>query len=188
MKSSGRHFIRWLAISLLALSMPLTAQFAPPGVINAGATVDSGEDVQVKHVVARNGVFHAVWASQNDYTGTSGGDPDIFYSRNAGSGWSIPILVNSYGTADNSIANDDREPVLAIDAAGKLHCLWQSNYIFAGAGADWDVFYASFDGAAWSVALPATYCTRACWRCQAAGCLLPGKRPLQVAIATSSGR
>jgi hypothetical protein len=155
MKSSGRHFIRWLAISLLALPMPLTAQFAPPGVINAGATVDSGEDVQVDHVVGRNGLFHAVWASQNDYTGTAGGDPDIFYSRNAGSGWSIPILVNSYGAADNSIANDDREPVLVIDAAGKLHCLWQSNYIFAGAGADWDVFYASFDGTAWSVALPA---------------------------------
>lgn len=155
MKSSGTHLMRWVLLALMALSMPLAAQFAPPGVINAGATVDSGEDVQVDHVVAHNGVFHAVWASQNDYTGTAGGDPDIFYSRNAGSGWSIPILVNSYGTADNSIANDDREPVLAIDASGKLHCLWQSNYIFAGAGADWDVFYASFDGTAWSVALPA---------------------------------
>lgn len=155
MKFSGSQFLRWTLFVLAVLPMTLSAQFAPPGLINLGATVDGGEDVQVDHVVAVNGVFHAVWASQNDYTGSSGGDPDIFYSRNAGSGWSIPILVNSYGTADNSIANDDREPVLAIDASGRLHCMWQSSYIFAGTGSDWDVFYASFDGAGWSVALPA---------------------------------
>lgn len=123
---------------------PLAAQFLPPGVVNPFADVDPGQDQQASHVIEDDGTMHVVWASSNDYPGIGGGDPDILYSKNSGSGWSAPIAVNIWALADNDV---DERPRLALGPGGRLYCVWQSRHDFLGTGTDWDIFLRVFDPA-----------------------------------------
>ncbi|MCX7017285.1 MAG: hypothetical protein NTW86_32775 [Candidatus Sumerlaeota bacterium] len=139
-----------LLIVILAPSSAVWAQpFLPPGVLNPGATSDSGIDIHVSHVYGPNGTAHAVWTSNGNYTGTAGTDADIYYSSNSGGGWSAPILVNNFGTSDTGV---DDMPKLAIDSTGVLHCVWHSDSTYAGTGTDRDIFYSRNTGATWSAA------------------------------------
>lgn len=135
------------AIAALALivACSATAQFLPPGVMNPGAGADGGDDVFVDQVFDAGGVLHAVWASQNDYTGSSDGDPDIFYARLDGT-WSPAELVNSYGNTDG--ADDERHPRIAV-GDGKVQVVWQSRSNLGGAGSDWDIFAAHRTANGW---------------------------------------
>lgn len=121
--------------------------FLFPGLLNPGGGSDALADLQVDHLVDGEGTFHAVWASQVNYSGTAGTDPDIWYSRNPGTGWTAPELVNTYGTLDGG--DDERMPRLAITPDGVIHCAWQSNNPYAGAGTDWDIFAARRTAAGW---------------------------------------
>lgn len=93
--------------------------------------------------------IHLVWASNVDHTSTAGTDSDIFHIHYNGSNWSVPVLVNSYGTFDNATDHDERMPRPAFGPDGRLHCVWQSRYPLQG-GTDLDVMYASLDGSKWS--------------------------------------
>ncbi len=124
------------------LAAPAAAQFFPPGVVNPFADVDPGEDLFASHVIADDGTMHVVWASSNPYPGIGDSDPDILYSTNSGAGWSAPIAVNSWATTDSDV---DERPRLAIAEDGSLHCIWQSQHDFNGAGTDWDIFYRQLD-------------------------------------------
>ncbi|MBG7606030.1 MAG: exo-alpha-sialidase, partial [Actinobacteria bacterium] len=131
---------------------PAAAQFLPPGIMNPFADIDPGEDLFASHVIEPDGTTHAVWATQNPYNPASGFDPDIYYSRNDGAGWSAPEIVNPWALTDS--ASDER-PRLAVDSTGTVHCVWQSQHDFSGAGTDWDVFYRSLDPiAGWGAAEP----------------------------------
>ena len=134
-------------IIALAAGPAFTQPYLPPGLLNPGAIGDIEADVFASQVIDSQNVYHAVWASKNDYTGDSGGDPDIFYSRNDGTGWSTPVLVNSYGKLDTG-ANDD-EPKLALGPDGELYCVWRGSYGYAGAGTDGDIFFSQNTGTGW---------------------------------------
>ena len=121
---------------------PVAAQFFLPGIVNPFADIDPGEDQQASHVIEDDGTMHVVWASSNPYPGIGDSDPDILYSKNEGSGWSAPVAVNSWATTDSNV---DERPRLAIGPSGRLYCVWQSQYDYAGAGNDWDIFYRQYD-------------------------------------------
>jgi hypothetical protein len=134
---------------LLAVAGTAAAQMLPPGALNQSATSDPGADIQVDHVIDADGVIHAVWASQVPLVSGSGTDPDIFYSRLEASGWTLPVLVNSYGLVDNVLNLDERHPRLAIAADGTRYCTWQSSHDIDGAGGETDVFAAVDTGSGW---------------------------------------
>ncbi|MCE5229456.1 glycoside hydrolase [bacterium] len=125
--------------------------FWPPGVLNWGGTTDSGADQFVSHLIDSNNTYHAVWASQDNYTGDAGTDADIYYSVSAGSGWSKPILVNSYGKYDTG---NDEAPKLVQGPDGTLHCIWRGASNYAGTGTDGDIFYSQkkVGNSSWSAA------------------------------------
>ncbi|MCE5229457.1 hypothetical protein LLG95_07660 [bacterium] len=134
---------RFIILGFLALifSAVLNAgaqPFWPPGVLNWGGTTDSGADQFISHLIDSNNTYHAVWASQDNYTGDAGTDADIYYSVSAGSGWSKPILVNSYGKFDTG---NDEAPKLVQGPDGTLHCIWRGASNYAGTGTDGDIFY-----------------------------------------------
>ena len=131
---------------------PAAAQFLPPGVVNPFADIDPGEDLFASHVIEPDGTMHVVWATQNPYNPASGTDPDIYYSRNEGAGWTAPEIVNPWALTDSAV---DERPRLAVDSTGKVHCVWQSQHDFSGAGTDWDIFYRSLaPGIGWGAAEP----------------------------------
>ncbi|MDX2435530.1 MAG: hypothetical protein QNL88_00640 [Acidobacteriota bacterium] len=131
---------------------PAAAQFLPPGIVNPFADIDPGDDLFASHVIEDDGTMHVVWATQNPYIPASGTDPDIYYSRNDGGGWTTPEIVNPWALSDTAV---DERPRLAVDSAGVVHCVWQSQYDASGAGTDWDVFYRSLDPVAgWGSAVP----------------------------------
>lgn len=142
---------RVVALVLFA-SLPAAAQMLPPGVLNQSATTDPGADIHVDHLIDGDGVVHAVWASQVPLVTGSGTDPDIFYSRLDPGGWTLPVLVNSYGLTDNAGNRDERLPRLATTAHGGLVCTWQSSHELGQATGDSDIFAAVYDGSAWGPA------------------------------------
>ena len=145
-----------LVIFTAVVPMDMSAQFLPPGALNPAAASDTGADFFIDHFIDAEGVTHAVWASQHDYDGSSGSDPDIWYAFNAGSGWSSPRLVNSsYGHLD-SPSFDDREPRIAGTPDGVLYCVWSTNLNGYGWGADYDILISvqTTPGGFWSAPLP----------------------------------
>ncbi len=110
--------------------------------MNPFADIDPGEDLFASHVIEPDGTMHVVWATQNPYNPASGTDPDIYYSRNEGAGWTAPEIVNPWALTDSAVDEWSR---LAVDSTGAVHCVWQSQHDFAGAGTDWDIFYRRLD-------------------------------------------
>lgn len=121
---------------------PAAAQFLPPGIVNPYANIDIGEDRYPSHVIAPDGTIHVVWATQNPYTAQTGTDPDIYYSRNDGTGWTFPEYVNPWAETDTAI---DDLPRLSLGPDGVVHVVWQSQHDGGTWGTDWDVFYRALD-------------------------------------------
>jgi hypothetical protein len=138
-----------LVVLWLAATVPATAQMLPPGALNQSAATDPGADILVDHVIDADGVIHAVWASQVPLVAGSGTDPDIFYSRLEDGGWTLPVLVNSYGLVDNALNLDERHPSLTIAGDGTRYCTWQSSHDIDGAGGETDIFAAVDAGSGW---------------------------------------
>ena len=82
------------------------------------------------------GNLHIAWWDMSDYGG-SGTDADIFYkSRDAyTSSWTTTEIVSTESASDSVL------PSLAKDSAGNIHFAWTDQTIYAGAGADLDIFY-----------------------------------------------
>jgi hypothetical protein len=136
--------------ALITLPGAIAQPFLLPGFINP-ANIDTGSDAWPSVVMDSQGIAHAVWSSQSNYTGTAGNDFDIYYSSSPGIGlgWSAPELVNSYATLDTG---DDERPKLAIGPDGTLHCVWQSNDAYGGSGTDYDILHAQRVGGSWTQA------------------------------------
>jgi hypothetical protein len=83
------------------------------------------------------------------------GQPDPARTRTSStlasrtSGWTLPVLVNSYGLVDNALNLDERHPSLTIAADGTRYCTWQSSHDIDGAGGETDVFAAVDAGSGW---------------------------------------
>ncbi len=110
-----------------------------PELLNTNGTSDTGWDYEPQVIVDSTGVLHAVWISPEDLNGTAGTDYDIFYSTNAGSGWSYPELFNTNGTTDSGFEGGAQ---IIEASSGTLHAVWHSTENLGGtAGYDNDIFY-----------------------------------------------
>lgn len=131
--------LAWTLAGLVFVRLA-SAQLLPPGALNPAAGSDSGADFFIEHIVDDDGVIHAVWASQHDYSGRSGSDPDIWHASNDGGGWSQPAQVNGYYNTADEGSRDDREPAIAAAPDGTLYCVWSSDFDGFRYGPDYDVF------------------------------------------------
>ncbi|GAH95100.1 unnamed protein product, partial [marine sediment metagenome] len=66
-----------------------------------------------------------------------GTDEDIFYKNWSAStsSWITTEVVSTESTSRSSF------PSLAVDSTGTIHIAWDDNTVYAGAGADRDIFY-----------------------------------------------
>jgi hypothetical protein len=127
-----------------------------PAPLNSNAATDSGSDQQVALATGGNGVWIAVWSSNENLGGTIGTDRDLLYARSTDHGvtWSAPAPLNSNAATDGGY---DEYPAIATDAFGNWIVCWQSNDSLGGTiSNDDDVLYArSTDhGVTWSAPAP----------------------------------
>jgi len=123
--------------------------------LNQNATTDAGDDFEKSIATNGDGLWIAVWASDENLNGTAGTDFDIFFatSSDEGANWTNPQLLNSNGTSDTG---DDRLPIIIVDnmeAGAAWGVVWQSQEDLDGtAGTDWDIFHCSSftNGATWT--------------------------------------
>ncbi len=140
---------------LLARSTTNGLIWSPVVPLNNNAAGDSGDDLAPQLVTDGQGVWVAVWESDEPVAG-SGNDVDVLFSRsvNSGSTWSPPQPLSNVAVADGSAA--DGGPQVAT-AGGTWIAVWHSEYNAGGElGGDDDIFFArSVDGGAdWSAAQP----------------------------------
>ncbi len=97
--------------------------------------------VQSSIVVDVEGNVHIAWSDWTDYAG-SGTDFDIFYKHwnISTSTWSTAEVVSTEST-DHSGSTS-----IAVDSTGNVHIAWWDLTDYAGAGADYDIFYKRSDG------------------------------------------
>ncbi len=83
------------------------------------------------------GKLHAVWSDQTDLDG-AGVDYDLWYSYfdESLSTWKYPALL-TMGFNDNALL-----PRMKIDTEDYIHVTWFDASMYAGSGADYDVYYA----------------------------------------------
>lgn len=86
--------------------------------------------------VDSSGNVHVVWEDNTNYK-SSGTDTDIFYKFwNATTGtWNETEVLSTESTSFSE------EPKIAVDDSGNVHVVWSDNTDYAGAGADYDIFY-----------------------------------------------
>ena len=112
--------------------------------LNVNGTSDSGDELIAQVTTDRAGNWVAVWWSDEDLGGAAGTDKDIFMatSRDNGSTWTAPALLNTNGATD---AGGDFVPQLTTDRAGHWVAIWDSTEDLGGAaGKDYDIFVATF--------------------------------------------
>ncbi|MCC6694813.1 MAG: hypothetical protein IT365_04185 [Candidatus Hydrogenedentes bacterium] len=120
-----------------------------------GNTYEQGRQDRAPRI-ASDGAGHlvVVWETRKDRGMGIGTDGDVVASRSANDGvtWTQPVLLNSFGTADD--AEDDTASV-CYDGRGAWVAVWRSREsVISGSGSDFDIFTSrSVDmGATWSAA------------------------------------
>ncbi|MCC6796422.1 MAG: hypothetical protein IT366_14985 [Candidatus Hydrogenedentes bacterium] len=152
MKTQLRRNTVFFAIAftviLTMLSPPAWAAFGftPYRALNTNAVKDKRMDANADIATDGNGVWMAVWESNNDLTGGSATDTDIHMSISTDNGdtWSKPSAVN------NDAASDDRQeerPRVVSDGDGHWVVAWPAYHstdanVLVAASAD--------DGDTWS--------------------------------------
>ena len=124
----------------------------PPQRLHSSFETDSGDDEDPRVFTDDQGLWLAVWRSNDDRGAALGDDYDILFSRSTDHGqtWTTPSPLNS--NADSDIG-DDWTPHLATDGAGNWVAVWQSNEDLDGTiGADMDILVArsSDNGLTWT--------------------------------------
>ncbi|MBZ2169064.1 sialidase family protein [Marinobacter sp. F4216] len=130
--------------------------WSPRAALDSRAASDgSASDGWPSLAMDASGNAIVVWQSNNDLGGTVGTDNDIFVARSSDAGhtWTTSAVVNDNAATDGVGSNSDRRPQVAMDNAGNVVVLWQSDEDLDGtAGTDIDIFVASSSdlGANWS--------------------------------------
>ncbi len=125
------------------------ATWSPPAVLNSNGLVDGATETRVDVVTDGNGMWIALWASDENLDGQSAFDYDILYARstNNGATWSTSARLNTNATSDSG---GDFRPAIATDRNNNWVATWHS-VDTAGSG-DFDILVArsSDNGATWS--------------------------------------
>ncbi len=102
-------------------------------VVSTESTADS---TYPSLAVDSTGTVHIAWEDWTDYAG-AGTDEDIFYKNWSAStsSWITTEVVSTESTSRSSF------PSLTVDSTGTIHIAWDDNTVYAGAGADRDIFY-----------------------------------------------
>ncbi|MFC1736419.1 sialidase family protein [Candidatus Hydrogenedentota bacterium] len=117
--------------------------WSAPALVNTNGNSDSGYDRWPELTVDNSGTVYVVWFSDENLNGTAGTDTDIFYSRNSGSSWTSPALVNTNGNSDS---DDDVVSKIVVDDSGTLHVVWWAE----DNTNDDDIFYSQNSGSGWT--------------------------------------
>ena len=136
---------------VMASSTDNGATWSDPVAVNTNAASDSGQDQGPEVATDGAGVWIVVWYSQDDLSGTIGGDMDILFARSSDDGltWSAPAALNTNAAVDSG---DDNGPYLTTDGLGHWVVVWQSAEDLDGIGVDGDILVArsSDNGVTWS--------------------------------------
>jgi hypothetical protein len=100
---------------------------------------NTGSSKEPSIAIDNNDTIHVVW---QDDTGYWGGDTEILYVSNTGSGWSnVSCISDVYGWNDGS----SDKPEIAIDINGTVHVVWEdtSNGEWGGGPSDRETMYTS---------------------------------------------
>jgi len=123
-----------------------------PAALNTNASTDSGDDWHPQLTTDGNGIWVAVWNSDDDLGGTIGGDHDILVSQSADNGvtWTPAAALNTNAPTDSG---DDVRVQLTTDGEGNWVAVWRSDDDLSGTiGPDYDVLVSrsTDDGVTWS--------------------------------------
>ncbi len=119
-----------------------------PAILNSIMNSDDYLDYRPYIIEDSNGFLWCVYFSRILIGGGSLTDADIYYSKNNGTGWSNPSLLNTNGYTD---VGEDLLPRLIEDNDGNIYCCWYSNEDLNGvAGTDYDIFYSKYSVSSWS--------------------------------------
>lgn len=151
-------------LNFLVFSILCSATFAQfgttilePQPLNTNAFTDNAVDSAQRIATDRNGIWIAVWQTNEDILGT-GTDRDIVIARSHDKGrtWTLPQPLNSNAAIDEA---DDLCPDIATDGLGNWIVVWQSNNPFTGTlelGDDADILISrsTDNGVNWSTPEP----------------------------------
>lgn len=117
--------VRQTAVAVLVivcLSVPAFAvAFSPPDTLNSNADSDSfNSDQSADIAVGANGTWITVWRRGVPSYLSAG---DIYFARSTNSGGTWSALQKIGG---QNMSNDDNDPRVATDGAGKWVCVWES--------------------------------------------------------------
>jgi hypothetical protein len=120
--------------------------------LNANAGTDSGWEYYPHVITDGNGIWVAVWTSDENLGGTVGADFDIVFSRSTDDGitWSTVQALNSNAGSDSGSENFS---FVSTDANGNWVTVWDSNENLGGdIETDYDILFSrSIDnGVSWS--------------------------------------
>lgn len=130
--------------------------WTPARVLNSNAGHDLGGDTEVVAAAGRDGVWVAIWSSDDHPPEIVGTDRDLYFVRSpdGGRSWSKPSRINAAGADD---WGDDDQPALATDGDGNWVVVWSSSdTLGARIGGDRDILYSISrdDAVSWSKPQP----------------------------------
>ena len=120
--------------------------------IHSTAMSDSGRDLLPRVATDGNGVWIAVWYSDENLGNAIGTDHDVFYSVSTDDGdtWSGYVALNTNADVDSG---DDINVVITTDGEGTWIAAWHSREEFSNTlGPDADILYAvsTNNGTSWT--------------------------------------
>lgn len=141
---------------LVSRSLDDGVSWTAPAPLNNNATTDSAGDVAPRVATDGNGLWIAVWSSEDSLGGTIGSDSDILIARSTDDGatWTDPAPLNSNAATDSG---NDTRPQIATDKVGNWVVVWYSSDSLGGTiGVDQDVLFArsSDNGVTWTAPAP----------------------------------
>jgi hypothetical protein len=132
---------------LVARSTDGGATWAGHAELNTNAGNDAGDDLWPQVTTDGNGIWVAMWYSEDSLGGTIGTDYDVLVARSTDDGvtWSAPAALNTNASTDLGV---DEAPQVTTDGQGTWVAVWHSaDSLGDTIGTDWDILVArSTDG------------------------------------------
>lgn len=134
----------------------LPSPISPPAALNSYAAGDASYDDQARIATDGQGLWIAVWSSNENVGGAIGTDRDILYARSTDNGatWSAAAALNTNAPSDSGT---DDDPQIGADGSGTWVVVWDSTENLGGViGTDTDILFSrsTDNGATWSAPKP----------------------------------